>query len=133
MARKTVKTLSMTGITLPLVSAELIAGTSVEVDSVGAFGDTAFTNVGRGIKQHRDIAFVCLDEGIAIDVDAGDVVAIALTETFSDGTETETRTLSHSCVIRSVEPGEAIAVDGDRKATINITVVPVGGDSAIDG
>lgn len=128
MARKTLRTVSMTGITLPLISAELLPGETVEVDNVAAFGDSAFSNIGRGIKQHSDISLTCLDEGVALGINAGDVIDLVLSETFSDGTSEATRSLSEKVTISSVEPGESVAVDGERKATINITVIPVGGD-----
>ena len=58
---------------------------------------------------------------------ASSIATLAMKTTYWDGTLTVSRTVSREVGVKSVEPGEDVAVDGERKATVVLTVQPVGG------
>lgn len=127
--RKAVRTMTVSGVSLPIYSAQPFAGATVESDNIAAFGDETFTTVPRNIAEWGEISITCIDEGETVGVKPGDVQAITITTTYSDGTTESTRTVTKNCAILEVSAGGEISVDGDRKATITIRVKPVGGDS----
>lgn len=127
--RKVVRTITIAGITLPVYSIAPFVGESAEVDTLAAFGDASYTNVVRDIVSYGELTLTCIDEGAAIAVHPGTVVEVTLTVTFGDGDAVDVdRAATKDMNIISVEPGGDISVDGDRKATIVIKMIPLGGD-----
>ena len=129
--RKTVKTLTVSGTSLPIVSASTGAGKKIETDSAAAFGDEMETAVPRLLGSYDDITLECLDEGTAPDVTVGSVSTFTIAITYHDGTATATKSVAKECSVIGIAHGTA-QVDGDRKATITITLHPVGGDTLAD-
>ena len=126
--RKAVKTITVTGTTLPIVSASTGAGKGIEGDDVAAFDDEMVTSVPRLLGSYDDITIEALDEGTNPDVAIGDVKDFTITITFHDGTATATKTVTKNCYVKSLSHGSA-QVDGERKATITMVIHPIGGDS----
>jgi hypothetical protein len=86
-----------------------------------------------------------IDLETAVAIDNADIGALAyitntkvrgklkktlITTTYGDGTATATRALTRSCQVVSSTPSVG-EVDGERKATIDIVVVPTGGDTPL--
>ena len=112
--RKAVRTMTVSGVSLPIYSAQPFAGATVESDNIAAFGDETFTSVPRNIAEWGEISITCIDEGEAVGVKPGDIQAITITTTYSDGTTEATRTATKNCAILEVSPGGEISVDGER-------------------
>ena len=129
MARKAVRTITVSGVSLPIYSAQPFSGATVESDNIAAFGDETFTTIPRNIAEWGEITITCIDEGESVPVKPGDITSITITTTYTDGTTESTRTATKNCAILEVSPGGEIAVDGERKATITVRIKPVGGDS----
>lgn len=125
--RKVVRTVTFSGTTLGIVSATTGAGLSIETDSASAFGDEMITQVPRVVASPDDLALECIDEGETPDLKIGDVDTFTITLTYWNGSVQEkTKTISKECSVKSISFGTA-QVDGDRKATVSITLAPVGG------
>lgn len=132
--RKDVKTMQITagsGLTISagLVSATPFPPASREVDTIAAFGDSVATNVPRPLVTVGEMTITFLDEGQAFADIAAGVVSISVKTSFWDGTTTAERTVSRNVSVKSVAPGGDVSVDGERKATVVLTVQPVGGGS----
>ena len=123
---KAVSTITVAGITLPIVSAPIGPTRSVETDTLGAYGDQTFTQLGRGIVSLSDLTITALYEGAALGVKAGDVVSVTITPTFSDGTTPATAAFTESVTIKSIEY-PTIEVDGSRVGAVTLVLAPVGG------
>ncbi len=123
---KAVSTITVTGITLPIVSAPIGPSRSVETDTLGAYGDQTFTQLGRGIVSLSDLTITALYEGAALGVKAGDVVSVTITPAFSDGTTSATAAFTESVTVKNVEY-PTIEVDGSRVGAVTLTLAPVGG------
>ena len=98
MARKAVKTITISGISGPVVSATVYKGESVELDKIAAFGDAHFTSVPRSVKSYGEFRFTILDEGNASGLTAlvGTVVNVSVSTQYSDGDSgPATSTVSH--------------------------------------
>lgn len=132
MARKGIRDISVTigsvsG--LGLASApQWSGGSSVEGDKIAAMGDSGYTTVPRPVKSYPEATFTFLDEGdgkaSAIEALVGTVVSVVLTSNYSDGKATPTtQTATLDMAILSCEPGNDVAVDGDRKATFVVKAV----------
>ena len=130
--RKAVKTVSVTGTTLPILSVSTGAGKNVESDDVCCFSDEMKTSVPRLLGAYDDITIEALDEGgSTVLPTVGNVADWTITLTFHDGTATDTKTVTKNCYVKALSYGTA-QVDGERKATITITLHPVGGDTLAD-
>lgn len=118
---------SVTG--LALASApQWLGGSSVDGDKIAAFDDPAFTTVPRPVKSYPEAEFTFLDEGdgkaAACEALVGTVVTVAITSKYGDGkTAASGSAVSLDMAILSCEPGGAIAVDGERKATFVVKAV----------
>ena len=131
-ARKDVKNMTITAgtglsITAGLVSATPFPPASREVDTIAAFNDPVSTNVPRPLVNLGEMNLTFLDEGQAFADIAAGVVSLSLQTAYHDGTNTVTRTVTRSVSVKSVAPGGEVSVDGERKATVVVTIQPVGG------
>lgn len=130
--RKGVKTITITSgsgltVTAGLVSATPFPPASREADSISAFDDPVATNVPRPLVTVGEMTLTFLDEGQAFaDITAG-VVSLSLKTAYWDGSTTAERTVSRSVFVKNVAPGGEVSVDGERKATVVLTVQPVAG------
>ena len=132
MARKAIRDISVTigSVTgLGLASApQWSGGSSVEGDKIAAMGDSGYTTVPRPVKSYPEATFTFLDEGdgkaTAVEALVGTVVSVVLTSNYGDGKATPTtQTATLDMAILSCEPGNDVAVDGDRKATFVVKAV----------
>lgn len=123
---KAVSTITVTGITLPIVSAPIGTPRSVETDTLGAFGDQTFTQLGRGITSLGDLTVTALYEGAALGIKAGDVISVTITPAFSDGGTPVTAAFTESVTVKSIEY-PTIEVDGSRAGAVTLVLAPVGG------
>lgn len=142
MSRKTIDTItislgSVTG--LALASApQWLAGSSVELDKIAAYGDAAFTSVPRSVKSYPEAEFTFIDEGDgkadSAEALVGTVVTVSITSKYGDGKATSTGTAkSFDMAIQSCEPGGPVSVDGERKATFVVKATRHAPPSASSG
>ena len=69
-----------------------------------------------------------LDEGQQFATVSGTTATVTIAVSYWDGSTTVTRTLGEQiCNVKNVAPGNDVDVQGERKATIVITLEPVGG------
>ena len=130
--RKDVKTMQITAGTGLTISAGLVSATPFppatrEVDSIAAFDDPVATNVPRPLVTVGEMALTFLDEGQAFADIAAGVVTLSLKTAYWDGSTTAERTVTRDVSVKSVAPGGEVSVDGERKATVVVTVQPVAG------
>ena len=128
--RKAVKTISITNTQIngaAIVSAPHSLGTQVATDSVAGFGDPTFSNIPRAIASYDPLTIGILDEGGDPPV-AGTVGDVTIQVTYWDGTQTATRSFTKKCTITQVAPS-TVQIDGEHKATWDLTFMPVGGDA----
>ena len=132
MSRKAISSISVTlgsvsG--LALASApQWLAGSSVEGDKIAAFGDDGFTTVPRPVKSYPEAEFTFIDEGdgkaASVEALVCTVVSVSITSSYGDGkTAASVSADSVDMAILSCDPGGAIAVDGERKATFVVKAV----------
>ncbi len=121
-ARKVVRTITYSGISLPIISSPPCAPVEADEAVAAAFGDASKTCPTIG-----DFTVQVLDEG-GTPPTVGESSSITVTTTYGDGSGSgdATRTLTLTCQIKSVTAG-TVAVDGERKATFDIVVTPTGG------
>lgn len=130
--RKDIKDMQITAGTGLSISAGLVSAlpfppSSREVDSIAAFGDPVATNVPRPLVTVGEMPLTFLDEGQAFaDITAG-VVTLSLKTIYWDGSTTAERTVTKDVSVKSVAPGGEVSVEGERKATVIVTVQPVAG------
>ena len=125
--RKVVKTATFSGVTLGILSVPNGAGLNIETDMAAAFGDEMFTQVPRVVASPDDLTLELIDEGDAPSVKVGDVQTFTITLVFWNGSAQEkTKTVTKECSVKAISHGSA-QVDGDRKATITLTLAPVAG------
>ena len=128
--RKAVKTLTVTNTGIndaAIVSAPNGIGTQVATDQIAGFGDPTFTNVPRSIASYDPITIGVLDEGGTAPV-SGTVGDVTVALTYWDGSQTVSRSYTKRCTITQVAPG-TVQIDGEHKATFDLTFTPVGGDA----
>lgn len=126
--RKVVKTLTISGITFPIISAPPAPGTEAETVDVAAFGDDSITTVVAAINELSEFVVTVLDEG-AIDppIPGANAETITIAATLFDGTTAGTSIgWTGKCQISDVEPG-VVDVEGEKRSILSITLVPVGG------
>ena len=124
--RKVIKTATVEGVTMGIVSVPNGVGLNIETDKAAAFGDEEYTQVPRVLASPDDLTIELIDEGTAPDITVGMVDDFTITLSYWDGTTTVTKTVTEKCSVKAVAYGTA-QVDGDRKATITLTLAPVGG------
>lgn len=106
-----------------------------EVDDAAAFGDTVTTHVARNLATLNQLEVELIDEGQArtgLVVGATGDVEISLT--FRNGVDTDTElatAVDEKCTIVHIDHG-AVEVQGERVATITLTLQPVGGEDRSD-
>lgn len=103
-------------------------GSSVEGDKIAAYGDTAFTTIPRPVKSYPEATFTFIDEGdgkaAACEALVGTVVSVTIASIYGDGKAADsTQSATLDMVILECVPGDAINVDGDRKATFTVKAV----------
>ena len=125
--RKVVKTATFSGVTLGILSVPNGAGLNIETDMAAAFGDEMFTQVPRVVASPDDLTLELIDEGDAPSVKVGDVQTFTISLVYWSGTAQEkTKSVTKECSVKAVAYGTA-QVDGERKATITLTLAPVAG------
>lgn len=132
--RKAVKTITISApsgsFAAGLVSATPFPPATRNTDPISAYGDPMVTKVPRPIVELGDMTLTFLDEGQAFSAISSAVVTLSMSTEYWNGTDTATRSVSRDVSVVSVAPGNEVAVDGERKATIVVMVTPIGGDSA---
>lgn len=125
--RKVVRTLSYSGIELPIISSPPCAPVEADEAVAAAFGDESKTRVISNCPTIGDFTVQVLDEG-GTPPTVGASSSITVTTTYGDGSSSgdATRAQTLTCQIKSVTAG-TVAVDGERKATFDIVVTPTGG------
>lgn len=128
--RKAISTLSVasTGFVYPIIDAPPMPSTVIEDTKIAAFGDKSKTSVPTDLQEYEDMAITLLDEGDKDPPKKGVVEEFTFTSLYSDGSAAPVpRTVKRKCYVKACAPG-VIAVDGERKATWAVTLVPQGGD-----
>ena len=124
--RTVVKTATVDGITMGIVSVPNGAGLNIETDKAAGFGDQEYTQIPRVLASPDDLTVEMIDEGVAPNFKVGDVRNVKITLTYWDGTAEVQKTVTEDCSVKAVAYGTA-TVDGDRKSTVTVTFAPVGG------
>lgn len=125
--RKVIATVTFSGTTLGIVDAPYLVGAGVETDKAAAFGDAVYTQLARRLASLDDLVIQCIYEGVAPTLKVGSYDDFTITPVFTDGTSNVAAAVTENCSVKDVKPGGTVSVEGDRKATINITLAPVGG------
>lgn len=123
---KAVSTITVAGVTLPIVAAPIGQGESVEFTKLGAFGDKRYTKIGNGISELKDITITALYEGSGLGIAIGDVISVTITPSFSNGSGSPvTAAFTTECTVGDIDY-PTIEVDGERKGAVTIVLTPVG-------
>ncbi len=126
--RKGLKTISVNGISGGIVSAAPFPPKSADSDPIAAYDDEVETNVIRPLTKVGEFNVTVLDEGQQFATVSGTTATVTIAVSYWDGSTTVTRTLGEQiCNVKNVAPGNDVDVQGERKATIVITLEPVGG------
>lgn len=121
-----------TPVTLGVTSIPTGVSPETEIDEAAAFGDTVATRVPRNLATLGDLTVECIYEGAAPALAVGQIGDVAISLMFRNGVDADvTAAINEPCGISQIEYG-AVEVDGDRKATITITLAPVGGADRSD-
>lgn len=105
-----------------------------EVDDAAAFGDTVATHVARNLAKLNQLEIELIDEGQTRSLAVGATGDCAISLTFRNGADADVTlatAVSEKCTIVHIDHG-AVEVDGERKATITLTLQPVGGEDRSD-
>lgn len=128
---KAVSTITVTGITLPIVSAPIGPGESGETTRIGAFGDKRYTKVPNGISELKDIVITALYEGAPLAVLVNDVISVTITPAFSNGSgDPTTQPFTFDATLADIDY-PTVEVDGDRKPAVAFTLTPIGGTDPV--
>jgi len=124
--RKSVKCITINGISGGIVSANPIDGRNTTNGEIAAYGDTLFTTAVSPVLHASDLTIDVLDEGDtypAIKALVGTTVPVTITTSYGDGSTSpsDTVSLSGDCVILSAE-GDSIAVDDYGRSVIHVTL-----------
>lgn len=125
--RKVIANLTVSGVTLGIVDAPYAVGAEVESDKAAAFGDSVYTQLARRLASLDDLVVQCIYEGTMPTLKVGSYDSFTITPVFTDGSTSAAAAFTETCSVGSVKPGGTVSVDGERKATIVITLRPVGG------
>lgn len=105
-----------------------------EVDDAAAFGDTVKTHVARNLASLNQLEVELLDEGQTRSLAVGATGECVIALTFRNGADADVplaSAVSEKCTIVHIDHG-AVEVDGERKATITLTLQPIGGEDRTD-
>ena len=105
-----------------------------EVDDAAAFGDTVKTHVARNLASLNQLEVELIDEGQTRSLAVGTTGDVVISLTFRNGADADVTlatAVSEKCTIVHIDHG-AVEVDGERKATITLTLQPVGGADRTD-
>lgn len=126
--RKALKTITISGISGGIVSASPFPPKSADSDPIAAYGDEVETNVIRPLTKVGEFNVTVVDEGQQFATVSGTTATVTIAVSYWDGSTTVTRTLGEQiCNVKNVAPGNDVDVQGERKATIVLTLEPVGG------
>lgn len=126
-ARKTVKNISIAGISGGIYSASVIDGRNTTNGEIAAYGDTLFTTAASPVLHASDLTVDVVDEGgqyDAIKSLVGTTQNVTITVTHGDGSTSGVSSgavLSGACVILSAE-GDNVPVDSEGKSVIHVTL-----------
>jgi hypothetical protein len=126
-ARKAVRTLTISGITLPILSAKPAAPQSVDVTEIAAFGDSSYTSVGSPCVKYGDLNVKVLDEGGDPPLAGTQANYVVATGYGDGGSGTASRSFSRAMTVISVDADE-VEQEGNLKAAWSLVLRPVGGD-----
>jgi hypothetical protein len=127
-ARKAVRTLTVSNITLPILSAKPAAPQSVDVTEIAAFGDPSYTSVASPCVKYGDLVVKVLDEGSDPPVPGTQAVYTVATGYGDGGAGTASRSFARTMTVISVDADE-VEQEGNLKAAFSLTLRPVGGDT----
>ena len=128
---KAVSTITVTGITLPIVSAPIGPGESGETTKIAAFGDKRYTKIGNGLSELKDITITALYEGAPLPLLIHDVIPVTITPAFSNGSgDPTTAAFTDDYTLVDIDY-PTIEVDGDRKGAVVFQLAPVGGTDPV--
>ena len=106
-----------------------------EVDDAAAFGDAVTTHVARNLATLNQLEVELIDEGQARSgLAVGQTGDVEIELTFRNGVDADVTlatAVDEPCTIVHIDHG-AVEVDGERKATITLTLQPVGGADRSD-
>lgn len=105
-----------------------------EVDDAAAFGDSVKTHVARNLASLNQLEVELIDEGQTRALAVGTTGDVVISLTFRNGVDSDVTlatAVSEKCTIVHIDHG-AVEVDGERKATITLTLQPVGGADRTD-
>lgn len=126
MGRKSVKTITIAGITGGIVGSTVIDGRNTTNGEIGAYGDTLFTTSCSPVLHASDLTVDVLDEGgqyEAIKAMVSTTQSVTITTAYGDGdgAPTSVTSLTGKCAILSAV-GDPVAVDSDGKSVIHVTI-----------
>lgn len=127
MARKTVKGITIGGISGGVYSASVIDGRNTTNGEVAAYGDTLFTTAASPVLHASDLTVDILDEGgqfAAIKTMVGSTQTVSITASYGDGEGSASAGaggLSGKAVILSAE-GDSVPVDDYGRSLIHVTL-----------
>ncbi len=127
MARKSVKTISINGITGAVYSATVIDGRTTTNGEIAAYGDTLFTTAASPVLHASELTVDIIDEGgqyAALKSLVGTNASVSITASYGDGSAAPTAGeggVSGTCAILSVT-GDSVAVDSDGRSLIHVTI-----------
>lgn len=127
MARKTVKGITIGGISGGVYSASVIDGRNTTNGEVAAYGDTLFTTAASPVLHASDLTVDILDEGgqfAAIKSMVGSTQTVSITASYGDGDTAAAAGaggVSGKCVILSAE-GDSVPVDDYGRSLIHVTL-----------
>jgi len=130
--RKVVRSLTTSGVTLPVLSGPPTAPVEADVAEVAAFGDASFSAVVSNCPKYGQITLKCLDEGASDPPVPGAAATLVVTTVYGDGSGSgdATRALSLAGQIVSVTPDE-VEVGGNRVAAFAIVFQPSTGAAPV--
>lgn len=105
-----------------------------EVDAAAAFGDTVTTHVARNLATLNQLEIELIDEGQTRSLAVGATGDCVISLTYRNGVDADVTlatAVNEECTIVHIDHG-AVEVDGERKATITLTLQPVGGEDRSD-
>lgn len=125
--RKSVKNISINGITGGVYSATVMDGRNTTNGEIAAYGDTLFSTAASPVLHAEDCLVEVVDEGNqqdAIKALVGQTVPVTITTTYGDGTtggSTSVTTLSGNCVVLAAN-GDNVPVDDYGRSLIHVTL-----------
>lgn len=137
MARKTVKSITINGITGGIHSANPIDGRTTTNGEIAAYGDPLYTTACNPVLHASDVAIDVIDEGsqfAAIKAMVGTTQTITITTSYGDGDGAPTSTTSFTgkaAILAAT--GDPVAVDDFGRSLIHLTIRKQAEDAAPSG